>query len=107
MIGAFKGLSPLGEGVMDGSTGSPTLFQAMPGETEIRGRLPPHPTLLSYLSSVFSPQHIIWRQGRDYKNSQLITDNSQLITNPVSYFLTQADPRLREDDVSRASFPSP
>ena len=45
MIGAFKGLSPLGEGVMDGSTGSPTLFQAMPGETEIRGRLPPHPTL--------------------------------------------------------------
>ena len=64
---------------MDGSTGSPTLFQAVPGETEIRGRLPPHPTLLSYLSSVFGPQHIIWRQRRDNKNSQLITDNSLLI----------------------------
>ena len=37
----FLRAEPLGEGVMDGSTGSPTLFHAMPGETAIRGRRSP------------------------------------------------------------------
>ena len=34
-----------------------------------RGRPTPHTKILSCQSSVFSPQHIIWPQRRDYKNS--------------------------------------
>ena len=81
--------------------GTPPTHEGVASDSvRARGRPTPHTKILSFQSSVSSPQHIIWPQGRDYKNSQLIT-------NPASYFLTQADPRLREDDVSRASFPSP
>ena len=84
MIGVL-GAKPLGEGVMDGSTGSPTLFHAMPGETEIRGRLPSHNTFQADLC------------------------DSIAVSIAVSIAALQND-RLQndsEDDVSRASFPSP
>jgi hypothetical protein len=41
------GAEPLGEGVMEGSTGSPTFSMALPVKTEIRGRLSPSSGLIT------------------------------------------------------------
>jgi len=89
---ARDGLPPTHEGVASDSV-------------RARGRPTPHTKILSCQSSVLSPQHIIWPQGRDYKNSQLITHNSLLITSHT--FLLKrilALIRLRSPQVARMTF---